>query len=605
MNKQNQLQGIRERVNFTPVLGILLLISVSLVGASHGEGTGSIPRDARGLPMWEIAEWNDFPIRVELSGKAQLNRLLEEVPLASFHREQISPLGGAGGRGPLAFEPRVTEAEAAALEAAGYKFVRLADQEKESRWAMEKAWAEMGLKSASDLKRDSAGYYPTHAQIGTIFAQMEIDYPGICRTFSWGQSILGRELWGLVISADPQNTTAEPEVRLSSTMHGDETPGMVMLVNFAEYLTANYEKTGFEDVTNLVDNYEIHIMPLHNPDGYVAGGRYNANGVDLNRNFAEPAGTHPIQELENVQFMDYAFGQQFVISQNGHSGALVANYPWDYQYALSPDDAALIQLSLEYSTYNLPMYNGSFPQGITNGADWYVVYGSLQDWSYFVTGCIDVTIELNNVKNPPASQLDVLWDDNRESLMHFVKAARYGVNGVVSDAATGLPLDAVVTVAGNSIDVATDPAHGDYYKLLATGTYDLVFEADGYVAQTVTGVSTVWGMPTVLDVALAVDVSDVPDRSAAGIMMTASPNPFNPRTRLTLTNHRAGHVTLDVFDLGGRRVRRLVDGHLEAGQTYASWEGQTDRGEMAPAGIYFAQMSSGDQRATVKLVLVK
>lgn len=602
MNNQNYLRDFGKGVRIAPLLGILLLIWVSMVGSVRGEGTGSIPQDAQGLPMWEIAEWNDFPIRLELSGKAQLKRLLAEIPLASFNREQISPRGDAGH---LVFEPRVTEAEATALRTAGYLFTRLADQEKEFRRAMEKAWAEQGLKSGDDLKRDSAGYYPTHAQIGTIFAQMEIDYPGICRTFSWGKSILGRELWGLVISADPLNTTAEPEVRLSSTMHGDETPGMVMLVKFAEYLTGNYGVTGFEDVTNLVDNYEIHIMPLHNPDGYVAGSRSNDNDVDLNRNFPAPAGTQPVQELENVHFMNYANGQQFVISQNGHTGALVVNYPWDYQYVLSPDDAALIQLSLEYSTYNLPMYNGSFPQGITNGADWYVVYGTLQDWSYFVTGCIDVTVELNNVKNPPASQLDGLWDDNRESLMHFVKAARYGINGIVSDASTGLPLDAEVTVVGNAIPVVTDPGHGDYYKLLATGTYDLVFEADGYVGQTVTGVSTVWGTPTVLDVALNADVSDVPDLATARIMLTASPNPFNPRTRLALTNHRAGYVTLDVFDLGGRKVRRLLDGHLEAGQTLAYWEGLTDRGEMASAGIYFAQMSSGDQRATVKLVLVK
>ncbi len=552
--------------------------------------------------MWEIAEWNDFPIRLELSGKAQLDELLAEVPLASFNREQISPRGDGS---LLVFKPRVTEAEAVALRAAGYRFTRLPDQEKEFRQAMEEAWAMQGLNSGDDLKRDSAGYYPTHAQIGTIFAQLEIDYPGICRTFSWGQSIQGRELWGLVISADPLNTTSEPEVRLSSTMHGDETPGMVMLVNFAEYLTGNYGMIGFEDVTNLVDNYEIHIMPLHNPDGYVAGSRSNDNGVDLNRNFPAPAGTHPVQELENVHFMNYANDQQFVISQNGHTGALVVNYPWDYQYALSPDDAALIQLSLEYSTYNLPMYNGSFPQGITNGADWYVAFGTLQDWSYFVTGCIDVTVELNNVKNPPASQLDGLWDDNRESLMHFVKAARYGINGVVSDVATGLPLNAVVTVVGNSIPVVTDPSHGDYYKLLATGTYDLVFDANGYVTQTVTGVSTVWGTPKVLDVALSADVSDVPGRPDAGIMLAASPNPFNPRTRLTLTNHRAGHVTLDVFDLRGRRVRRLVNGHLEAGRSEAIWEGLSDSGERAPSGIYFAQMSSGDKRATVKLILVK
>jgi len=575
------------------------------MAAAGNGGAGDIPLDARGLPLWEIAAWNDVPVRLELSGPAELARLLEEVPLASFNREQIAPQADNRDAGRLIFEPRVTEAEAAALLAAGYRFTRLPDRDREARLAVEEAWARQGLKTGAELKLDAAGYYPTYAQVGSIFAQLEIDYPDICRTFTWGQSVLGRELWGLVISADVQNTVPEPEVRLSSTMHGDEPPGMVMLMNLAEYLAVNYGQTGYEDATHLVDSYEIHIMPLHNPDGYVAGNRVNDNWVDLNRNFAEPAGTHPVQEIENIHFMEYANAQHFVVSENGHSGALVVNYPWDFQYALTPDDAAIIQLSLEYSTYNLPMYNGSFPQGITNGADWYVITGSLQDWSYFATDCIDVTIEHSNLKWPPANQLDGLWDDNRESFLHFIKAARYGINGVVTDAATGLPLDAKVTVVGNAKPVFTDPGHGDYYKLLDTGTYALMFEADGYVTQTISGVSTVWGISTVLDVALDSELSDVPDRPVVAARLTAAPNPFNPRTTLMLTNPRTGRVTLDIFDLQGRRVRHLLDQWMEAGRTRTAWDGLTDQGEQAPSGIYFAHMSSGDQRALVKVVLVK
>jgi murein tripeptide amidase MpaA len=583
-------------------LGILMLFGASVVLATGSGGAGDIPRNDRGHPLWKIAQWNDFPVRLELSGREESALLLAEVSLASFSRDQIAPQTGTRR---LIFEPRVTEAEAAALMAAGYRFIRLPDREKEARRAAEEAWARQGVKTAAELELEAAGYYPTHDQIGSIFAQLEIDYPDICRTFSWGLSVEGRQLWGLVISSDVDNTAPEPEVRLSSSMHGDEPPGMVMLMNLADYLTANYGQTGFEDVTHLVDNYEIHIMPLHNPDGYVGGTRVNANGVDLNRNFAEPAGTHPVQEIENIHFMNYANGQNFVISENGHAGALVVNYPWDYQYVLAPDDAALIQLSLEYSTYNLPMYNGPFTQGITNGAEWYVATGTLQDWSYFATGCIDVTIEYNNTKWPPASQLDGLWDDNRESFMHFIKAARYGVNGVVTAAGTGLPLDAEITVTGNSEHVFTDPAHGDYYKLLDTGTCDLVFEAEGYIAKTITGVETVWGVPTVLDVALDPDLSDVPDRATATVQLTAAPNPFNPRTTFTLANPRTGRVILDIFDLKGRRVRQLLDQRLPAGSSISAWDGWNDQGEQAPSGVYFARMTSGDQWASVKVVLVK
>ena len=126
-------------------------------------------------------------------------------------------------------------------------------------------------------------------------------------------------------------------------------------------------------MTDLVNNTEItHPAAAQSRRLRRWHQRSNANGVDLNRNFAEPAGTHSVLETENIHFSNLGFNNHFVISQNGHGGALVVNYPWDYTYTLAPDDAACIQLSLDYSTTNLPMYNGGFPQGITNGADWYV-----------------------------------------------------------------------------------------------------------------------------------------------------------------------------------------------------------------------------------------
>ncbi len=459
----------------------------------------AIPTDGRGLPLWEIAVFEDFPVRMELSSPAELSRLLQAVPLAGFGREQIQPDHRSGG---IVFTPRVTAAEARDLESAGYRFTRLPDLDQAGRRATEESWAEQAAKGFAGFDPAKALYYPTHAQVGSDFAALAATHPTLARTFTWGTSVQGRELWGIVISDDVHNTEPEPEVRLSSTIHGNETVGLVLLWNLAHYLLDNYGQPGFEDLTALVDGAEIHIMPLHNPDGYALAWRSNANGVDLNRNYPDPAGTHSSMEVETTAFMAYANAHHFVISQNGHGGALVVNYPWDYTYTRAPDDAALIQLSLEYSTYNLPMYNGAFPQGITNGADWYIATGTLQDWSYYSTDCIDVTVELGNNKWPAPALLDTYWNDNRESLLHYVAAARHGISGVVTDAVSGLPLDATITVAGNAMPVHTDPAHGDYYKLLPTGTFDLTFSAPGYTSQTITGVACTWGVADVLDVAL-------------------------------------------------------------------------------------------------------
>jgi hypothetical protein len=285
-------------------------------------------------------------------------------------------------------------------------------------------------------------------------------------------------------------------------MHGDEVTGMVLLLDFANYLLTNYGVAGRQDVTNLVDNYEIHIIPSYNPDGTYLSQRGNANSVDLNRNFPLPAGTDPVTATENLAFMSHANAHHFTISENYHGGALVVNYLWDYTPTLTSDDAALQKMSLEYSTYNTPMYNGAFTQGITNGYAWYQALGTLQDWSYDQTGCIDATVEVSNTKWPATSTLTAFWNENRESLMHYAKTARYGVNGVVTDAVSGLPVDATVTVTGNAKTVRTDPAHGDYYKLLATGTYGLSFSAPGYMTQAFSNVATTWGTPTVLNVQL-------------------------------------------------------------------------------------------------------
>ena len=573
--------------------GILFLVFALLV---PGIGTAA-SQVQPAAPQWTVAQYDDFPVRITLEDPSALGRLLAAVPLADFNREQIQPMPD----GSLVITPRITGREAADLTAAGYFFTRVWDREQEGRRAVEAFWADQQAKGFPAQDPDKALYYPTHAQIGSDFAALAAANPTIARTVTWGTTVQGRELWGIVISDDVQNTEAEPEVRLSSTIHGDEPVGMVLLWNLAQYLVNNYGRPGYETVTDLVNSTEIHIMPLHNPDGYVAGTRTNAHSVDMNRNFPEPAGTHATQEPENIAFMNYAQDHHFVISQNGHGGALVVNYPWDFTDVRAPDNDALIQLSLEYSTYNLPMYNStSFSQGITNGADWYVATGTLQDWSYGITDCIDVTVELGNSKWPAASQLDALWDDNRESLLHYIDASHYGIHGVVTDSTSGLPLDATITVTGNGMPVHTDPEHGDYTKLLDTGTFDLTFTATGYSGKTISGVSTTWGTPTTLDVALVslgptvIDtlfVSDCEsgapgwtgDWATAGpgfnstLALTDSPSGDYPAGANTITTMVAGVDLSDTTIIAGElRFEAMWD--IEANYDACFLEGSTNGG---------------------------
>jgi hypothetical protein len=460
----------------------------------------AIPLDSDGLPAWSVREWNDFPVRLVLPDREAVGALLDRVPVAAFSREQVAPQYVGDKPVFWVLETRVTDAEMTALEAAGYRPERLRDIERENREASERLWADMYAGKAADVRTDPLNYVPTNDQTGSMLQGIASSYPSIARYFTWGSSIQGRTIHGLVISDNVQVDEAEPQVRYSSSMHGDEITGMVLTIDLAYWLVEHYGQAGYEDVTDLVDNYELYLIPAYNPDGTFLGQRYNANGVDLNRNFDEPAGTHTILEQENVLFINWMNQRDIVLSLNYHGGALVMNYPWDYTYTRAPDDEALQLVSLEYSTRNLPMYNGAFSQGITNGADWYVITGSLQDWCYDQTDCVDVTCEVSNTKWPSGSSLPGYWDDNRDAMIAYARASRWGLTGTITAADTGDPIPgAIITVQGIDKPVHSF-AHGDYYKLLHDGTFTVTVEAEGYVTQTQTGVACAWGTENVLDV---------------------------------------------------------------------------------------------------------
>ncbi len=83
------------------------------------------------------------------------------------------------------------------------------------------------------------------------------------------------------------------------------------------------------------------------------------------------------------------------------------------------------------------------------------------------------------------------------------------------------------------------------------------------------------------------------------------PNPSDGRTTFDLTLPSSMHVSLAIYDLAGRMVRRLVDGPVEAGRTAVTWDGRDQHGQRAGAGIYIVRLAGPQTSVVRKLALLQ
>ena len=80
----------------------------------------------------------------------------------------------------------------------------------------------------------------------------------------------------------------------------------------------------------------------------------------------------------------------------------------------------------------------------------------------------------------------------------------------------------------------------------------------------------------------------------------AYPNPFNPTATLSFNLPSAADVRLTIYDITGREVAALVNGHSSPGQHSVVWDA-----EGLSSGMYFVRLEAGDFMQTRKLLLVK
>jgi len=362
-------------------------------------------------------------------------------------------------------------------------------------------------------------FYPTYEVYLEMMYQYEADYPALCRIEEIGTLSSGRKLITAIISDNVNERENEPQFLYTSSIHGDELTGYILMLRLIDYLLENY---GLDPrITNIVDGIEIYINPLANPDGTYAGGnstvygatRGNANFVDLNRNYPDPEdGPHPDGnpwQPETILFMEYAEVNDFVMGANFHGGYEVINYPWDTWPTRHADNDWWIYVSYEYAETvhdNSPSnYFIGQEDGVTNGYDWYTIDGGRQDYMNYFEFCRESTIEISNTKLLPASQLPAHWDYNYQSFLSDLEQSMFGVRGIITDSLTSEPVVAKVIVENHDKDssrVYSGAEVGNYHRLLDEGEYDITYKSKGYFPKTYNNIIVNNRQATINDVKL-------------------------------------------------------------------------------------------------------
>lgn len=331
---------------------------------------------------------------------------------------------------------------------------------------------------SADSPETFLGGYRTVEETRAFLDQMAARYPNLAQVFTYGQSwqktrnaANGYDLSGIKLT-NRNISGNKPTFFLEAGIHARELVPPEIATRFIEYLLSNYGKDA--DATWLLDEHQIVVIPILNPDGRKVAEtgqskRKNANnltgsctavtsGIDLNRNFSflwgvvngpsEPpcgetfpgltSGSEPetlaIQNLLNSLFPDQRVPDRNTpapldatgVFMDMHSYSNLILYPWG-EDATPPPNMQLRTMSQKFAAYN-----GYDP---IQSIDLYPTSGTSNDYAYGELGVAALAMEMGLPTGacggfmPPFTCLDGgtggnFWNLNRPGLLYLAKIAR-------------------------------------------------------------------------------------------------------------------------------------------------------------------------------------
>ncbi len=265
------------------------------------------------------------------------------------------------------------------------------------------------------------GAYHSAFELETDMWRLQSEFPDLVRVVEIGESLEGRKIRAMKISDNPSLDEGEAAVLFLGCHHAREWISVEVPYLFGEYLLENYGSD--PRIRSLVDQSEIWIVPLVNPDGleysihvyryWRKNRRANVDGsygVDLNRNYGyawgyDNVGSSPDPssgvyrgpasfsepETEAVRNLFLGHPPQALISFHSYSQVIL--YPWGYVNDPTPADLELRAIAQSMSEFMASVRGTVYGYG--RAADsLYLTNGDTTDWSFGVAGVPSFTIEL-------------------------------------------------------------------------------------------------------------------------------------------------------------------------------------------------------------------
>ncbi|MBR4229115.1 MAG: choice-of-anchor J domain-containing protein [Bacteroidales bacterium] len=371
--------------------------------------------------------------------------------------------------------------------------------------------------------------YPTYEVYTQLLQHFQTSFPNLCQIDTILDTTphpdLHHSLFAIHISNTIGHATTKPAFLYSSTIHGWEVVCYYTMLRLADYILNN--ATTDSAVQRLLDNVDLYICPLENPDGtyHLTDGLIlkdgvhstynNYNGVQMNRNYPVLPG---LVDTVNIQpetqaIIDWVTPRHFVMSVNFHCGAEILNYPWDAWTTAQREHADADWFRYTCQNYaslcqaidTAYLYGDYRGRSVIEGADWSPLVGGRQDYMTYYQRCREVTIEMSYQSViTDTLVLPTFWDKSKDALLSYALESSYGFWGTVTDARTGEPVEAMVRVVNHDrfhSEVFSHLPLGDYHRPIMAGTYTVEVSAPCYQTATFT-VTTRPGMGIRHDVQL-------------------------------------------------------------------------------------------------------